>query len=97
MQISPEVLEAFKARMHITHSAEDSNLERLLSFSYARIQGMCGAFDIESSETGKELVLERTRYAYNDAVEYFDENFLSMIHAFSFENLPEEVAVDEGE
>jgi hypothetical protein len=88
--ITPEIIEEFKERMRITHSAEDSNLERLLSFSYVRIKEMCGEFDIAINKTGKELVFERTRYAYNDAIEFFNDNFLSEINSFAFSLLPDE-------
>ncbi|NIK11189.1 hypothetical protein FHR85_000562 [Alkalibacillus almallahensis] len=80
-QITDDVLKQFKDRMRITHSAEDDNLKRLLSFSISAIRSSCGPFDINGTEEmdqrAKELVFERTRYAYNDAVEYFEDNFLS--------------------
>ena len=74
--------------MHITHN-EDENLKRLLSSSYAAIKRNCGDFDINSSETGKELVFERTRYVYNDALEFFQDNFVSEIQSFAFSLLPD--------
>ncbi|MFD2046017.1 phage gp6-like head-tail connector protein [Ornithinibacillus salinisoli] len=81
--VTDELVKEFKERMHISHSSEDSNLKRLLSFSVAFVEDKCGEFDL-TGETNldiraKELVLERARYAYNDAVEYFDDNFLSDI------------------
>ncbi|MCG3418971.1 phage gp6-like head-tail connector protein [Oceanobacillus jordanicus] len=87
--------------MHISHSGEDDNLKRLLSFSLAFVKDKCGDFNI-SGETNldiraKELVFERTRYAYNDAVEYFDDNFLSDIVGLSLDILfIQEVETDEG-
>lgn len=69
--------------MHITHSGEDDNLERLLSFSVSALKSDCGPFDINGTtdidNQAKELVFERTRYVYNDALEYFEDNFLSEI------------------
>ncbi|GKU81205.1 phage gp6-like head-tail connector protein [Niallia sp. NCCP-28] len=81
MEIALKVLQEFKDRMRITHSSEDDNLKTLLSFSVADITEKCGAFDIEKNIRAKELVFERTRYAYNDALEYFDNNFLSQINS----------------
>lgn len=78
--IDTTILEQFKDRMHISHDGEDGNLKQLLSFSYARIQTMCGPFAIDKDEEAKELVFERARYAYNDATEYFEGNFLSAIN-----------------
>ncbi|WP_110928410.1 hypothetical protein [Bacillus massiliglaciei] len=83
-EVSPDLLAEFKERMHITHN-EDDNLKKLLSFSIASIKGSCGDFNIEGDSDidlrAKELVFERTRYAYNDALEYFNENFLSDINS----------------
>jgi hypothetical protein len=50
-----------------------------LSFSIEVLTDKCGAFDVEKNTRAKELVFERTRYLYNDAVEYFEDNFLSEI------------------
>lgn len=90
--ITPTIVEEFKERMHITHSGEDDNLKRLLSFSVSALQESCGVFDIEDSQLAKELVFERTRYAYNDAVEYFEDNFLSQINGLGLS-----IAFKEGE
>lgn len=88
-EITPQIVEEFKDRMHITHSMEDGNLQRLLSSSYAAIQRDCGEFDILANEMGKELVFERSRYVYNDAMEFFQDNFQSELHSFSFSLLPD--------
>ncbi|MDV7767600.1 phage gp6-like head-tail connector protein [Peribacillus sp. CSMR9] len=79
MEITYELLLQFKERMKISHTKEDDNIKKMLSFSYAAIKRKCGVFDIETHEGGRELVFERARYSYNDAVEYFDENFASEI------------------
>lgn len=93
--VTPELIETFKDRMHISHN-EDDNLKQLLSFSISYIRSKCGEFNIEGdSDTdiqAKELVFERTRYAYNDAVEYFEDNFLSEINSLSLD-----IALKEGE
>lgn len=81
-EITPGILEEFKSRMHITHN-EDDNLQKLLSFSVSAIRSSCGSFDINGvtdiDNRARELVFERTRYVYNDATEYFQDNFLSEI------------------
>jgi hypothetical protein len=82
--------------MHITHSSEDDNLEQLLSSSILAIQRDCGKFDVEGNELGRELVFERARYAYNDALEFFQNNFLSEIHSFALTLLPDEPEETEG-
>lgn len=94
--VTPQLLEEFKERMHITHGSEDNNLKRLLSFSIAAIKDSCGDFDIygemELDQRAKELVFERARYAYNDALEFFDDNFLSQINSLGLS-----IAFKEGE
>ncbi|MRX70850.1 phage gp6-like head-tail connector protein [Bacillus lacus] len=90
MDITPGILERFKGRMRITHSSEDETLIEMLQASYEDIQGKCGTFDITSNLRGRELVFERTRYVYNDALEYFNDNFLSQLNSFGFDNVLEE-------
>lgn len=82
MDISNEVLGEFKQRMKIMHSAEDDNLKRLLSSSLAALNASCGGFGFDN-EVGKELVFERARYAYNDSLEFFADNFLTEIVGLS--------------
>lgn len=96
-EVTPELLAAFKERMHITHGAEDDNLNRLLSFSISALKRDCGEFDVYTDETGRELVFERTRYAYNDSLEFFNDNFLSQINSFSISLLPNPVTTEEGD
>ena len=84
MEITDTLLQEFKGRMHFTHKGEDNNLKELLSFSIDDITEKCGSFDIEKNKRAKELVFERTRYAYNDALEYFDKNFQSQINSVGF-------------
>lgn len=76
--------------MHIAHSGEDDNLKRMLSSSILDLKDKCGDFDIEKNERAKELVFERSRYAYNDALEYFNDNFLSQINSLALSNLKDD-------
>lgn len=93
-EITTTIVEEFKNRMHISHGGEDNNLKRLLSYSYAYVESKCGSFNLEGDTSldirAMELVLERTRYAYNDAVEYFEDNFLSEITSLGVDMLPDE-------
>ncbi|WZX99623.1 phage head-tail connector protein [Bacillus sp. FSL W7-1360] len=84
--ISNEIVKDFKDRMRITHTSEDAYLSSLLRTSYVDIQGKCGEFDISNDAIGKELVFERSRYVYNDALEFFNDNFLSQINSFALMN-----------
>lgn len=77
--ISPEILDQFKERMHL-EGDEDANLARILTASLKELTRVCGEYDIEADEVFKELVFERSRYVYNDALEYFNKNFLTEIN-----------------
>jgi hypothetical protein len=74
-----QILSDFKARMKISHAAEDETLTEILKTSYADIRGLVGNFDINTFRQGKELVFERSRYVYNDALEFFYDNFQQRI------------------
>lgn len=93
-EVTAELVAEFKERLHISHSAEDSSLSRLLASSVAYVERVCGTFDIAIHSEAKELVFERARYAYNDSLEFFEMNFLSMIQGLSLSLLPEVVEED---
>lgn len=78
-----------KRRLKIFHTFEDEHIKSLLEQSFEDIQFRCQEFVIGENKRGTELVYERTRYAYNDALEYFQENFLPQITSFALENMEE--------
>lgn len=78
-------LKEFKEKMKISHSAEDEWLIGLLDVSYDDIVGLIGDFSMESYIKGKELVFERARYAYNDSLEFFYDNFQQRIMDLSLD------------
>lgn len=81
------LLEEFKQRMHIFHNAEDESLMNILRKSYMAIQATCGEFNINETEIGQELVLERSRYVYNEQLQFFHKNFSTLLHDFGIANL----------
>ncbi|QWU46371.1 hypothetical protein [Bacillus sp. NP247] len=91
--ISNEILQQFKDRMRLGDD-EDDNLKRILFVSNKALVKICGSYDINNDEAFKELVFERSRYVYNDALEYFNSNFLTMINSFSIEKALEEIVLD---
>ncbi|MED0970070.1 hypothetical protein [Bacillus paramycoides] len=91
--ISDEILQQFKDRMHLGDD-EDDNLRRILFASNKALIKDCGSYDINEDETFKELVFERSRYVYNDALEYFTENFLTEINSFGIQKALEEIKLD---
>ncbi|WP_144497439.1 hypothetical protein [Bacillus toyonensis] len=93
--ISVEILQEFKDRMRLGDD-EDDNLKRILSTSNKALLRVCGDYDIDNDEDEefKELVFERSRYVYNDALEYFDKNFLSQINSLGIDKALEEIKLD---
>ncbi|NMH72783.1 hypothetical protein HF078_06845 [Bacillus sp. RO2] len=94
MEVTDQLIQEFKERMHISHD-EDNNLKRLLSFSIAYVKSKVKNIDIETNLQAKELVFERTRYAYNDALEYFENNFISQINSLILEAALKEMEASE--
>lgn len=93
MSITPEILQEFKDRMHLGDH-EDDNLRRILSASNSELKRVCGGYDINIDEAFKELVFERSRYVYNDSLEYFNLNFLSQINSLSIEKALGEIRLE---
>ncbi|TNP09181.1 hypothetical protein FHY65_05415 [Bacillus cereus] len=91
--ISNEILQEFKDMMHLGDE-EDDNLKRILSTSNKALLRVCGNYDLNKDEEFKELVFERSRYIYNDALEYFDKNFLSQINSLGIDKALEEIKLD---
>lgn len=88
------LLADFKSRMRIFHKSEDSNLKNILESSKVAIKRWCGSDDVSQPDI-RELVLERSRYVYNDSLEFFNENFLSELMAVSLSHYSEVVQEDE--
>ncbi|MFQ3838591.1 head-tail connector protein [Staphylococcus pseudoxylosus] len=80
------LLKEFKQRMHIFHSSEDESLKQILQKSYIAIQSICGDFDLEQNPIGQELVMERSRYVYNEQLQFFNKNFSTLLLDFGLAN-----------
>jgi hypothetical protein len=94
--ITPDVVTEFANRMHLDDvDQEYDNLERILTASNKALIKACGDYDIQADETFKELVFERSRYVYNDALEYFNINFSSEINSLGVNKALEEIVLEE--
>ncbi len=69
-------LNSFKQRMRISTNDSDelANLTDMLIASYTSILRLVGVPDTSDPEV-KELIFERSRYTYNDALDEFKENY----------------------
>ncbi|MER1957921.1 MAG: hypothetical protein ABS942_11100 [Solibacillus sp.] len=83
-KITEELLAEFKERMKLSDE-ENDNLTRILNASEQDLFDVCGRRDIAEDVVYKELVFERARYVYNDALEYFERNFQHRINKLAIE------------
>lgn len=90
MSVTDDELKEFKERMRIEDSVDDGYLTRVLNASVLALQTSCGDYDM-TNQSFKELVFERSRYAYNDALEYFNANFLTEINTLGVKKALEEI------
>ena len=80
--VSEDLLRAFKERMRIFHDVEDDNLRRIVAGSVAALSERFG-LPILDKDSGVELVLERSRYVYNDRLEGFEMGFAAELNRFA--------------
>lgn len=73
-------LEAFKNRMRIFGNVEDENLKKMLTSSATMILRLVGVSDFVDKPEVEELVFERARYIYNDALDEFMTNYEDEIY-----------------
>lgn len=90
-EITEELLAEFKERMKLSDD-EDSNLTRILESSIEDLIVMCGEYDVHVTKRFKTLVFEHARYTYNDALEFFGDNFQSKITELGISKAIEEPA-----
>jgi hypothetical protein len=95
MPVTPEIVQQFKDRMHFDGNHEDENLLRILKASETELLRVCGSYDISTDGPFKELVFERSRYVYNDALEYFNDNFLTEINSLAIDKALEAIVLEE--
>ncbi|HGF7174125.1 phage gp6-like head-tail connector protein [Enterococcus hirae] len=87
-----DFINEYKERFRIFHSSEDKAIGEQLENGFSDIKSLIGDFEPGSFVKGKELVFERTRYLRNEALEYFYDNFQTMIMDASIELAGEKVA-----
>ncbi|AXQ79428.1 phage gp6-like head-tail connector protein [Streptococcus chenjunshii] len=83
------LLGAFKPRMRVFHDMEDYNLSFMLKSSEEALNSLLGV-DMMSSDAGKELIMERARYVYNDSLDLFYDNFKNEIARMALTTYKEE-------
>jgi len=70
------MLQELKGYLKITWNDEDIVLNGFILRGKEYLKDLAGAdLDFESESSAKSLLLDYCRYAYNNALEYFEENF----------------------
>ncbi len=73
--ITQDLIDEFKSYEKLDdYTSDDENIKKMLERSYEAIKHQCGEFTFDN-ELGKDLVFSRTRYAYQDLLEYFNDNY----------------------
>jgi hypothetical protein len=70
------MLQAVKNYLKIAWNDEDSHIQGIIDRGQAYLNDLTGAeLDFEADGPPKTLLLDYCRYVYNNASEYFEENF----------------------
>lgn len=85
--ITNDLLKQFKVFAKINHDTEDEYLKNLLTKSYSNLISRFGEFSITENLEGQDLVFARTRYAYEDLTEYFNDNYRDDLINFGLNNV----------
>lgn len=84
--MNDSLLKLFKQRMRIGYDTDDENLKAILESSVSAIEKLTGSDDLADPSI-RELVIERSRYVYNDSLEFFYDNFINDLGTASIANL----------
>lgn len=69
-------LDEAKHALAITWNEEDKDIERLLNRSVHAINELVGVeLDYDINLSAREIVIERVRYGYNNALDEFENNY----------------------
>lgn len=70
------MLQELKDYLKITWTSEDANLSLIITRGKEHLKSLTGTeLDFEIEGQPKSLLLDWCRYYYNNAIEYFEENF----------------------
>lgn len=80
------VIDEVKEELRITWDNEDSRISKLVERAMNYLNNLVGAeLDYTLQDDAKELLLNYCRYSYNNALEYFEENFMTEITRIQLE------------
>jgi hypothetical protein len=90
------MLETVKGYLKITWSDEDTDIQKIIDRGKARLNDLVGVEpDFDSAGLAQDLLLDYCRYAYNNAVEHFEDNFQKEILRLQLSTAAAELAAAE--
>ena len=91
------MLEELKFNLGIIDVTQDADLEKIILRGKAHLQGLSGVtLDFETEGLAKSLCLDYCRYLFNNATEYFEENFKSEILRLQLQSAVSDYATNQG-
>ena len=76
------MIEKVKRYLRITWTSEDTDIDNMIERGKRRIETLTGtAIDFDTDLVAQDLLFDYCRYSYNNATEYFEDNFRSEILA----------------
>ncbi len=89
------MLQAVKDYLKITWDDEDALLLSIIERGKAYLNDLTGAeLDFDSNGPARSLLLDYCRYVYNNASEYFEENFAAKILRVQLQVAAKELSAD---
>lgn len=74
------MLDEVKGYLKVTWDDEDEDIARLIAQGEAALEELAGAeLDFQAEGLARSLLFDNVRYAYNNASEYFEDNFAKQI------------------
>lgn len=91
------LLKDVKEYLKITWDDEDDSLQGIINRGQANLQELTGTqMDFEQEGQPKSLLLDYCRYAYNNALEYYESNFQREILRLQLTEAVKHDAIKEG-
>lgn len=91
------MLQKVKDYLKITWDDEDQNLMDIIERAKAYLNNLVGAeLDYEVQDDPQAMLLDRCRYVYNNASEYFEENYRGEILRLQLRVGVKELSENEG-
>ena len=91
------MLQELKDYLKITWDNENVYLQNIINRGQEYLKDLTGTeLDFDTEGQAKSLLLDYCRYYYNNALEYFEDNFQKQIVRLQLKEATKGVIVDEG-